>query len=427
MADPLQPNDSQRLVSLDAYRGFTMLMMASAGFGLAAVAKEYPDSTLWQIVGYQCGHVAWTGCSYWDLIQPSFMFIVGVAMPMSYARRRSRGDSFGKMFRHALFRSTVLVVLAIVLSSNWSDQTNFVFTNVLAQIGLGYLFVFLLLGAGSAVQLLVALAILGGYWWLFFQHPLPGAGVDPAAMGIPEDWQQFPAGLAAHWNKHVNFAGWVDTKFLNLFPRPEPYLFNRGGYQTLNFVPSIATMLFGVLAGTFLCGDARPTRKCNLLLAAGALLLVIGMLLDHTIWPDWLARLVYPNWALGPTTVGADALPFTSRYWTVCPIVKRIWTPTWAIFSTGWTLLLLAGFYWVIDVRQWRRWAFPFVVVGMNSIVMYCMAQLMKPWLKRQLAIHISPNLFDGVYGPIVERVSVLFVLWLICLWLYRQRIFVRI
>ena len=427
MADPILPNDPKRLVSLDAYRGFTMLMMASAGFGLAAVAKECPDSTLWQVLGYQCSHVAWTGCSYWDLIQPSFMFIVGVAMPMSYARRRSHGDSYGKMFRHALFRSIVLVLLAILLSSNWGKQTNFVFTNVLAQIGLGYLFVFLLLGAGSAVQLLAALAVLGGYWWLFFQHPLPGAGVDPATMGIPADWQQFPAGLAAHWNKHVNFAAWVDTRFLNLFPRPEPHVFNRGGYQTLNFVPSIATMLFGVLAGTFLCSEARPSKKCSLLLTAGALLLLAGMLLDHTIWPDWLARLIDPNWAVEPATVGPDALPFTSRYWTVCPIVKRIWTPTWAIFSTGWTLLLLAGFYWVIDVRQWRRWAFPFVVIGMNSIAMYCMAQLMKPWIKKQLTIHISPDLFAGMYGPIVERVSVLLVLWLICLWLYRQRIFVRI
>jgi predicted acyltransferase len=113
----------------------------------------------------------------------------------------------------------------------------------------------------------------------------------------------------------------------------------------------------------------------------------------------------------------------------LCPVVKRIWTPSWAVFSTGWTLLILSAFYWLIDIRGYKAWAFPLVVVGMNSIAMYVMAGLMKGWISSMLKIHIRPDLFTqaGHYAPLVEASCQLFVMWLICLWMYRQRIFVRI
>jgi heparan-alpha-glucosaminide N-acetyltransferase len=119
--------------------------------------------------------------------------------------------------------------------------------------------------------------------------------------------------------------------------------------------------------------------------------------------------------------------PFFDRTWTLCPIVKRIWTPTWAIFSTGWTFLMLAFFYVAIDILGFRWWAFPLVVVGMNSIAIYCMSQLMKPWIRQSLELHFGQHIFDGIYGPIISATAVLFVLWLICYWLYRQKIFIRI
>src|SRR5207302_7358531 len=134
-----------RLSSLDAYRGFVMLAMATGGLGVAVVAQDFPDSQLWQALDRQLEHAAWQGCSFWDLIQPSFMFIVGVAMPFSYASRRAQGQSWSRLFIHAVQRSVVLVLLGIILSSAWGRQTNFTFVNVLTQIGLGYTFVFLLL------------------------------------------------------------------------------------------------------------------------------------------------------------------------------------------------------------------------------------------------------------------------------------------
>jgi predicted acyltransferase len=406
----------ERLVSLDAFRGLVMLAMASAGLGISQVAKATGD-TPWTTIAVQLDHVPWVGCVVWDLIQPAFMFMVGVAIPYSYGKRAERGDSPGSMFRHALARSFLLVALSVFLVSAWSERTNFLFTNVLAQIGLGYLFVVLLQGRGAAAQAAMAAAILAGYWLAFYLYPAPQPGVDMSreaynqAFAVSDDWPLL-TGLASHWNKNANFAGWFDTWFLNLFPREKTWTLadNEGGYHTLNFIPSIATMLFGLMAGELLRSARSRRAKILTLVVAGGLLLAGG----------WLAGE------------------------TICPIVKRIWTPSWALFSGGIVVWILAAFYLVVDVAGLRRWTLPLVVVGMNSITMYVMAQLMKGWTWEQLGIHLGPlvawspihstiaallgpGVFDPVYEPIVRLTSVFVVFWLICAWLYRQRLFVRI
>ena len=387
-----------RLLSLDAYRGAIMLFMASGGLALPAAAKQFPDSPIWRFLAFNTDHVEWVGCSLWDLIQPSFMFMVGVAMPYSIAGRRAKGESERKIALHVLYRAVLLVLLAVFLTSNWSKQTDFVFVNVLAQIGLGYAFLYLLLERGMRVQLAALAVILIGYWLLFLLWPSP----DPAAYaaGSPS-W-------FAHWNKNANAATDFDVWFLNLFPRAEPFVFNNGGYQTLNFVPSLGTMILGLMAGEMLRTSKSKMHKLAWLLSVGALCLALG----------WLAGEFF------------------------CPIVKRIWTPSWVLFSAGWTFAMLAGFFWLIDIQGWRRWSFPFVVVGMNSIAMYCMAQLMKGWMRSSLQIHLGPfampslrrmNLsvdpvwVNNTFGPIVQSATVLLVLWLICLWMYRRGIFLRI
>ncbi len=127
----------ERLTSLDAYRGFIMLLMASAGLGASHIAKQNPGSAFWQFLGHQCDHVEWIGCAFWDLIQPAFMFMVGVTLPWSIANRRAHGQTFGKMFAHAVWRGVLLVLLAIFLQSKSAHETDWTFPNVLAQIGLG--------------------------------------------------------------------------------------------------------------------------------------------------------------------------------------------------------------------------------------------------------------------------------------------------
>jgi heparan-alpha-glucosaminide N-acetyltransferase len=390
-----------RLVSLDAFRGFIMLAMASAGFHLAGISQKdaFRDDRLWQFLGYHTEHAAWRGCAFWDLIQPAFMFMVGVAMAYSYAARQARGQSYGRLFAHAAFRSVVLVLLGVFLTSNWSTQTEWVFTNVLCQIGLGYTFLFLLWNRPVRWQLAAAAIILVGDWALFYAWPAPSPGFDYAKVNLPANWQHL-TGTAAHWDKNTNIAAAIDRVVLNWFPRKEPFTYSEGGYTTLSFVPSLATMIFGLLAGGLMRNAWPPGKKIGVLVAWGAASLAAGFLLDY---------------------VG------------ICPSVKRIWTPSWTLFSTGWVLWMLAGFYVLIDVTGWRLPAWPLVVVGMNSIVMYVMSQLLKPWLTATLERHLGKGLFtlygklDPVYAPAVQMLAIVFVFWLVCVWLYRQKIFVRI
>jgi heparan-alpha-glucosaminide N-acetyltransferase len=400
-AVPPAPPKAERLTSLDAYRGFIMLLMASAiGVGFSQIYKDslnaqgapFPGIGFWKLFAEQTGHVEWVGCAFWDLIQPAFMFMVGVAMPYSYASRQARGELPSTQAWHAAWRSLVLVLLGVLLASNGRPESNFSFTIVLPQIGLGYFFVFLLLGRGPRVQALAAAGILVATWLFFVLYPAPGPDFDWKAAGVGDNVEKL-TGLFGHWNKNANAAAAFDRWFLNLFPRSKEFLFEGGGYQTLNFVPSMATMLFGILAGELLRGPRTPMEKFTRLVAAGAAALVVGLILQ----------------------------------WTLCPIIKRIWTPSWAVYSAGWVLLMLAGFYGLVDICGWKRWTFPLVVVGMNSIAMYMMFMLIRGWFGQTLKTHLGASIFGPPYGPLLECAAVLFCLWLVCLWMYRRKIFLRI
>jgi len=396
----MQPSPSEspaRLTSIDAYRGFVMILMASGGFGIAQVARHYNESGFWQFLAHHTEHVPWAGCSLWDLIQPSFMFLVGVALPFSIANRQARGQSFGAMLGHAIWRAVALIFLGIFLRSVGRKMTYFTFEDVLTQIGLGYVFLFLLGWTKARTQAIAAGLILFGYWLAFALYPLPPSGFDWSQVGVPADWPHHPTGFAAHWDKNTNLAAAFDQWFLNLFPREQRFVYNGGGYLTLNFVPSLATMIFGLLAGGLLRSAQPKEVKVKVLVGAGVAGLVVGWLLG------WLG---------------------------ICPVVKRIWTPSWAIYAGGWTCLLLAAFYWSIDNRGWRRWAFPLVVVGMNSIMMYCMANLTRGFFTDSLKTHLGQQFFQILGAPfegMVRSIVLLVIWWLILFWMYRRRIFLRI
>ncbi len=391
------PGQPARLTSLDAFRGAIMVLMASAGLGFSEIAKKhFPDNPVWQFIGFHTDHTEWAGCSLWDLIQPAFMFMVGIALPWSVANRQARGEPFGRMFGHAVWRAVVLVALAVILSSAWSKQTEWGFNSVLAQIGLGYPFLFLLAFTGPRTPWVAAFALLAADWLAFAFHPLPPPGFDWQAVGVPPDWPHL-TGFAAHWEKNANFASSFDVWFLNLFPRDARFEFSRGGYQTLNFVPSLATMTFGLIAGRLLRSDIAMDAKLKRLVIAG------------------LAGI-----SLGAVIAAAG----------LCPSVKRIWTPSWALFSTGWVTLMLAGFVAVVDRCGWKRWAFPLVVVGLNPIALYCLWQLSGPFIRHQFTTHFGQGVFVSlgpIWTPMLERGSVLIVLWLIVWWMYRRKIFLRI
>ncbi len=397
MSTDSAPSPVARLTSLDAYRGFAMLLMASEGLGFGPAARFFPGSGFWRFLAYQTDHAPWRGCAVWDLIQPSFMFMVGVAMPYSLASRRAKGDSFSRLLRHALVRSLTLVLLGVFLRSVGRPLTNWTFEDVLSQIGLGYPFLFLLAWTRPRTQAVAAGVILLGVWAAFALYPLPPAGMDTVALGVPADWSYRLHGFAQHWDKHSNIGAHFDQWFLNLFPRTRPYVVNDGGYLTLSFVPSLATMIFGMLVAGLVRSGAPSMKIARTLCTAGVVGLVVGFIFDIT---------------------------------GLCPSVKRIWTPAWAIFSTGWTCVFLGTFYAVIDVKGRKGWTSPLLVVGMNSIAMYCLVHLISGFIVFTLKTHISQDIFKIFGHPFVamlERATVLAVLWLVCLWMYRRKIFLRI
>lgn len=208
-------------MSLDAYRGFTMLLMVSGGLGLASIAGHFPDSWVWSQLSYHTRHAHWLGCSLWDLIQPSFMFLVGVSMAYSYAIRKERGQTYPQMFRHAAKRALILILLGVFLRSNSRGKTYWTFEDVISQIGLGYIFLFMLWRRSWKTQLSAALLILLVYWCLFAIYPLPSSDFDYATVGVDAKMQtseHFLSGFEAHWNRGSNAANAFDVWFLNLFP-----------------------------------------------------------------------------------------------------------------------------------------------------------------------------------------------------------------
>lgn len=386
-----------RLTSLDAYRGLVMFLMMAEVLRLSAVARGVPDSSLWQFLAYHQTHVEWTGCSLHDLIQPSFSFLVGAALPFSLASRRRRGQSTLRMTLHAFLRAFLLVCLGIFLRSTSSDRTNFTFEDTLTQIGLGYGFLFVLGLRPVREQLVAFVLILVGTWTIFALYPLPGPDFDWRAVGVPSDWPHHPSGFAAHWDKNSNAAWAFDTWFLNLFPRATPFTHNRGGYATLSFLPTLATMILGLYAGGVL-RDERPAKtKLGRLALATAVCFGTGLALHH---------------------------------FGVVPSVKRIWTPSWVLVSGGWCFLFTAAFYGVVDVLGSKAWVFPLVVIGMNSIAAYCMDHLFVGFITGALRRHLGRDTFlvlGAPYESLLLGGSILLVLWLILFWMYRRGIFLRI
>ena len=383
-------------MAVDAYRGFVMLLMMAEVLQLSRLADAFPSSAFLGFLAYHQTHVAWAGCSLHDLIQPSFSFLVGVALPYSVARRQAEGRAAGPLFGHALWRSAVLIGLGIFLRSMHSRQTNFTFEDTLTQIGLGYPFLFLLAFRSVRAQWMALTLLLGGYWLAWALYPVAGPGYDFQAVGVPVDWPHHYEGLSAHWNKNANLGQAFDVWFLNQFPRAMPFVANGGGYLTLSFIPTLATMLLGVIAGGWLRASA-PAIPMRRLVVAGVAGLALGAALHVT---------------------------------GICPVVKRIWTPSWTLFSGGWCFLLLAAFCWVIETRGYRKWAFPLVVIGLNSIAAYLIAHVAEDFIATSFQIHLGQSIF-GTFGaglePFLRGVVVLAVYWVILYWMYRRKIFLRI
>jgi len=394
VAEPVQPADTSRVsptigaavrnAALDNYRGLVMLLMMAETLHLSRVARAFPSIRFWSFLAYHQTHVEWAGCSLHDTIQPGFSFLVGAALPYSIAARIAKGATFRQMFLHALWRSFLLITLGIFLRSLHRPQTYFTFEDTLTQIGLGYPFLFLIGFLRPRWQWISLAAILAGYWFAWALYPA-GPVLDHYT------------GFAAHWNKTDNLGVAFDRWFLNLFPRVQPFTANSGGYATLSFIPTLGTMILGLAAGRWIKA-ASPRIPFRRLITAGLIGIASGLLLH----------------VLG-----------------ICPIVKRIWTPSWTLYSGGICFLFVAGFSWLAGVTDHkRRWSVLLTVVGVNSIAAYLMAHLLEDFIRESFRTHIGPRPFEALGAglePLLTGLAVLLIYWLLLFWMYRRKLFLRI
>jgi heparan-alpha-glucosaminide N-acetyltransferase len=386
-----------RILSIDALRGFVMFLMLAEAMHLMNVRRAFPGNRFWEFVAFNTTHVPWQGCSLHDLIQPAFSFLVGAAMAFSIVSRTARGESWNRMLLHAIWRSAALIFLGIFLRSLNSGQTYWTFEDTLSQIGLGYTFLFLLAFTSLRVQIAAFTAILVGFWLAFVLYPLPPEGFDYTQVGVPAGWPHLYSGFLAHFNKNSNLSWAFDVWFLNLFPRAKPFLYNDGGWSTLSFIPTLATMILGLWTGRWLMTSRSTTEKLKGLVIGGVALTLAGLILQ------WLH---------------------------INPIIKRIWTSSYTLYSGGLVVLMLAAFYAVIELKGWKRWVFPLLVIGANSIAVYVMSWTIESFVSSALVRHLGTGpflVFGSPFEPVLRGFGVVLVFWLILYWMYRRKIFLRI
>jgi predicted acyltransferase len=357
-----------RLSSLDALRGFDMFWITGGTailFGLGKVIhRPFFDRFLDQF-----SHVPWQGLHLYDLIWPLFMFIMGVAIPLSIASRRAKGATDRSLLLHAVRRAVILFLLGTITQGNLLlfDLSKFrPCYSVLHGLAAGYLI-------ATVVVLKVKpsrhVAVIGGfllaYWALVMLIPVPGYG---AGVLTPQG----------------NAATYIDHLVLGRFEYGENTWF-------LSYLGFGASILLGVLAGQVLQSSLTQVRKILRLLLMGAVSLAVGL-----IWSLWF------------------------------PVIKLMWTSSYVLISGGISFLVMALFYWIMDVRGYKKWAFAFVVIGMNAIFVYFTTEVFDFRLIGNVFVgHLLPLL--GRWDSLVEASAAFAVVWLILYWMYRKKEFVRI
>ena len=389
---------SNRLTSIDTYRGFVMLLMLSEVLKWEDIAEKVPGNAFLEFMAFHQSHVSWQGCSLHDMIQPSFTFLVGVAMPFSLASRASQGQTSQKRALHAIGRALTLVLLGVVLRSLGKNQTYWTFEDTLSQIGLGYAFLYGIAHLKRHWQWVALAVILFGYWLAFALTPLPPAGFDPATVGVKPEWDHHVTGFAAHWDKNTNLAMQVEIWLRNALPHEEVFRFNGGGYAALSFIPTLGTMILGLIAGNKLRETGTTSRgQLKWFAIAGVIGIAAGSLLDQ----------------LG-----------------ICPVVKRIWTPSWVLFSGGICFWMLAAFRYLVDIKGFTKPAFPLVVIGVNSIAAYVMSWFFTSMIEDALYRHFGKapfEVFGHAYETLLHGGATLVIVWGILYWMQKNKIFLRI
>lgn len=365
----------ERLVSLDALRGFDMFWIVGGGVILSRLAEGLQNQWLDQVVMPHTKHVPWEGFVAWDLIMPLFLFVVGTAMPFSFAKRLRQGQTKTRLYLHVLFRVVVLWILGMAVQGRllrYDLSELRLYSNTLQAIAAGYLVAsILLLNLRVHWQAVVTVALLLLYWALLMLVPVPGFG-------------------AGQLTEEGNLAIYIDKLILG------PYQDGTSYTWILSSMTFAATVMLGAFAGQLLRSELGKIRKTLFLLGAGVACIYLG-----------------------------------SWWGNIFPIIKHLWTSSMVLYAGGWSLVLLGLFYLIIDVLRLRFLAFPFVVIGMNAIFAYVATSLFG-W-QRPVFRNIAEVFLAGLeprlgpwYGTTIAAATFM-VLWLILLGMYRKKTFVKI
>jgi predicted acyltransferase len=360
--------ENERILSIDFFRGITMFLLIGEFSELFNYLRDpYFNGTIISLIATQVHHHPWNGLHFWDLIQPFFMFIVGVSMPFSFSKRWNRGDSWKATFHHTLKRSFLLLFLGWAIYCIGPGKIEFRFTNVLVQLSVTYFIAFLLMRKAVKWQLLVSFGMILLSFLLFQLWPVEGYD------------QPF---VADH-----NFGTWFDLTFFGQT--------NSGHWVSVNAIPTAAHTIWGVIAGMIIMNDWTPAKKIKTLLVVGLIGIVIGFSMD-----PWI------------------------------PVIKRICTPSFVIASGGFAFLALAISYWWIDVLKFRKMTKFFAVVGMNPLFVYIFASVGGNQLIANIFKPFVP-VFFGWGGTLAIGMAISSLVWLslwyLCYFLYRQKIFIRV
>lgn len=365
-----QGSTSERLKSVDALRGFDMFLIIG-GVDIIRALHIPLQSPMTAAINVQLDHAEWVGFHFWDIVMPLFLLLVGVSIPFAFAKRLGDGASKASQWPHIIKRFVLLWILGMVVQGNlltYDPDEFIVFDNTLQAIAVGYLIaVVLALYLPVRVQMLATAALAGVYWWVMETLPVPGFGVGDYS----------PEGNAAFFIDQLVLGPWQE--------QDSSYTWVLSG---LTFG---VTVMLGVFAGYLLRMNVKQTRKLVALTLTGFALVAAGLL-----------------WGL------------------VHPIIKQIWTGSFALFSAGLCYLLLAFFYLVIDVWKLTRWARWLIIIGANSIFAYVAWHTFDFKLIGDLfAAGLEP--FTGDWYPFV-RYTIAFGVLFVILWvMYRKRFFIKV
>ena len=358
----------RRLVSLDAFRGFTMfLLVAEFSELFQYLVQPRLNGTIIHFIGEQLHHHSWNGLHFWDLVQPYFMFIVGVAIPFSEKNRILKGNSSKQLIKHAVIRSVLLLLLGWSLYCIDAGKITFLFQNVLAQLSITYLVAFLLRNKSIPFQFAISILCIAVSELMYRIFSVEGFN----QPFVPDH----------------NFGAYIDLLISDEL--------SSGHWVSFNAIPTIAHTIWGVIVGKILLSGRSSKKILKFIVISGLIGLVIG-------------------YGLNPIT----------------PIIKRISTSSFVFVSGGWSLLTFALFYWIVDVKKYRKWVRFAIIIGMNSLFIYLFAHVGGGHFIRHIIKPFSFGLFEKLGelpAEIITSSLTLLGLWFLTYWLYKHKIFIKI